>query len=67
MPLIIINSSLAGLASGAASFTATWIAYYIFFYFIKWPVFDFFKLVSHLLKWLTLGFRDDKPANEQKE
>ncbi|MCH7884339.1 MAG: hypothetical protein IIC01_03730 [Planctomycetes bacterium] len=39
-------------------FISIWIAYYILFYFFKWPVF-------HLFRWLALGFREDKSANEQ--
>jgi hypothetical protein len=53
IPLIIINSSLVGLAGGVGSFVSVWIVYYILFYFLKWPVF-------HLFRWIALGFREDK-------
>lgn len=64
IPLIIINSSLAGLAVGAGSFIAIWIAYYILFYFLKWPVFYLLKRFALVLKWVAHGFRDDKPKDE---
>lgn len=54
--LIILYSILAGLAGGAGSFVSVWLAYYILFYFLKWPVF-------YLFRWLALGFRED----EQKQ
>ncbi len=67
MPLIIINSSLVGLACGAGSFVSVWFAYYILFYLIKWPVFYLLKRFALVLKWVAHGFREDKPANEQKQ
>ena len=42
------------------AFISIWIAYYILFYFLKWPVF-------HLFRWLVLGFADEKPKDEQKQ
>lgn len=46
---------LAGLGGGIAGFSATWLAYLIIL------------LIYKHIKWLILGFREDKPANEQKQ
>lgn len=52
-PRAYFYNSIWGFSVSLGVFISIWLAYYILFYFLKWPVF-------RSLRWLALGFCEDK-------